>query len=1735
MRLLLIFFLLIVKIFPSQESTINSDPDFTVGGCVNAITGEYFAVETDLLVKCAQPFPINRVYSTETGWNFFPHIELEEIQKVAKINEDGKTVQKKRQRKLQFRDEFGTPICLRPTKHNGTSTYMLDYKNHHPTIVNTHKGIISGQTNLKNIKANYNEEHGVYRIYFGDGTKRYYGTNPNDNRKFRNKQLPNKRIAKYRTYLLFKEKLPNGNEIHYSYDKKSRLIKILIGCKNKEKKEYVEYGWVEISYTEKNRKYITSDHQEITYHLDGEKLTKITSTNSPEEIIIETPHQLTRRLTETGPYTKANFSLGKVESLFSIASSKPLYSFAYQKRAGATAAHTKVTDCLGNTTTYYWKSKGRPDKIIQPDKSAIQYIYGNRGKNHGDLLAILTLAPDGKCKKAISYSYDSNHNITTKTLWGNLSGQDKEPIQLDKNMIPVAGPSVSTYYTYNGRNLPILIKEPTERTTQITYHLKTNLPTSKLIYNRDKLQVREYYEYDLHNNLKTKTADDGTSEIFSNLENVTTRTITHYHLVQQGPALHLPEIIEESYWDPQTNTEKTLKKTHLEYDSNCRIKSKSIYDKDKNHCYTHYYQYDDHGNIVEENNPNGEITKYTYDHLDQCTKKIENAKGLITTYTYDPSGNLIEETQHGSNSKHHHYTFNPLGQKTTSTDPFGLKTTYTYDNRGNLTKTSNSIATTQTTYDFLGNPTTTIDSRGKQTKRTYNICGQVTKIIYPDNTTETFTYSPSGNLIEKVDQSSRRIQTTYDFQGRPLKKELLSQNNELLSQETNTYSAFHLLSHTDQGGRLTTYTYDAAGRKIKETFIDQETTYTYDPLSRIAEKSQKEQLTRYTYDNQNQILTESAHDLRENTLISQTTYTYDAHGNPKTITNGPSTEEFEYNAFNRLTTYTNPLGYQTTTDYEGLTKTTTDPEGRKTVQTYNSYQHLLSSAVYSPTETLIHEENFQRDPSGNLLRHIITIYDSNGPLRTTEIAYSYDEMGRLTSHTEADQKTTQYTYTVDGQEKTITKPDGTIIEKIYDDKGRHTSTKSNNIYYTFTYDQHDRCIESTDHIEKTKTKRTYDPYDNLTSEKFANGLTLTSTYTQNSQRKTLTLPDNRTVHYQYTPYHLKTVSFNGYTHTYDQYDHNFNPIEETFIANLGSQKHTYDRLNRERTRKNPYQTETHKTFDKVGNLTARTLNQKTYRYHYNDLNQLLSENDDTYSYDSLHNRLSKNDDDYTITTLNQIATTNESEFSYDLNGNPTNKKTPNQNITYKYDALDRLIQIKTPQTKTTYTYDPWHRRISKQNHYKQNGQWIANTPQHFIYDQENEIGQVENNTITQLRILGLGHGAEIGASILIELNNQTYLPLHTISGDISALINTKTNQPIETYTYNAFGEEQTTSTQNPWRFQSKRTDDTALVFFGRRYYSPQLGRFITPDPKGYSEGPNLYAYLNNNPLTQFDLYGLSIDRGGVIVPPGGKSFSPPTGKAVNIAAGVAHGAIDFSIDLAKFPCVITNLIYSSPGMVYNLCLGEDPFQDFSSRNQNIDACFDQATDIAFSFIPADTSSPYYQYSRTGTKLVGDAALLAVGVGAAYKGYQATRVGLALGSEVYTGAQTGKTFLKRSSSKLRIPQKTCAIKNSSWVLPKEGGGAFNGTRWYTEHALERMAPKTPQVMAELESRFIGRAKIASQKLNPQRFNEWCIKNTPKPRGIPPSVVEAEILQPGSTGVSVVLNENGHVITVIPGGS
>ena len=99
-------------------------------------------------------------------------------------------------------------------------------------------------------------------------------------------------------------------------------------------------------------------------------------------------------------------------------------------------------------------------------------------------------------------------------------------------------------------------------------------------------------------------------------------------------------------------------------------------------------------------------------------------------------------------------------------------------------------------------------------------------------------------------------------------------------------------------------------------------------------------------------------------------------------------------------------------------------------------------------------------------------------------------------------------------------------------------------------------------------------------------------------------------------------------------------------------------------------------------------------------------------------------------------------------------------------------------------------------------------------------------------------------------------------GNVISLTNpaVSANKAYTYYTYDAFGNllaKSGTSVTNPYQFQTKYTSPTiGLVNFGFRYYNHLIGRFITQDPLGMVDGPNLYVYLNNNPVNLIDPWGL---------------------------------------------------------------------------------------------------------------------------------------------------------------------------------------------------------------------------------------------------------------------------------------
>ncbi|MFN0065349.1 MAG: RHS repeat domain-containing protein [Chlamydiales bacterium] len=536
-----------------------------------------------------------------------------------------------------------------------------------------------------------------------------------------------------------------------------------------------------------------------------------------------------------------------------------------------------------------------------------------------------------------------------------------------------------------------------------------------------------------------------------------------------------------------------------------------------------------------------------------------------------------------------------------------------------------------------------------------------------------------------------------------------------------------------------------------------------------------------------------------------------------------------------------------------LTKTTTNPKGIQTIITYDSRgRETLRLKKNAKGEIIQRSESFY-NKNGNPIQLIHTIFLDAVPIKTITHYWEYGPLGRLERFVEAGEKETRYLYDTKGRLQTIVKPDGRKLIHAYDDCGRLARYHSTDFDYQYTYDPRNRVTSVLDALSNTCTRRTYDPLSNIVQETLANGLTFSNIYDIQGRRITCSLPDASTITYSYDGIYLYAISRNGYTHTYSgrnlegQMTHALSPAGEIGI--------TRDALGRYISLNAPHFSESGCQYDPTGNLIHYAFQDETGRadrhYTYDDLDQLIQEDSHRYQFDSILNRLKKDAYEYAINSLCQVTHDGKTSYTYDRCGSLISDDTR----TYSYDSLDRLIAVEEGDQKTAYTYDPFHRRLSKMSYLK--GRKLKTI--RYIWDGNHEIGTVdEQNRIQELRILGEGLGAEIGAAILYELNGKSYIPIHDHQGCIVTLIDPTTQKSVESYRYTAFGEEQTAGTRSPWRFSSKRTDEeTGFVFFGRRYYHSELGRWITQDPQGFGDGPNLYAYVHNCPLMEIDFYGLS--------------------------------------------------------------------------------------------------------------------------------------------------------------------------------------------------------------------------------------------------------------------------------------
>jgi len=117
-------------------------------------------------------------------------------------------------------------------------------------------------------------------------------------------------------------------------------------------------------------------------------------------------------------------------------------------------------------------------------------------------------------------------------------------------------------------------------------------------------------------------------------------------------------------------------------------------------------------------------------------------------------------------------------------------------------------------------------------------------------------------------------------------------------------------------------------------------------------------------------------------------------------------------------------------------------------------------------------------------------------------------------------------------------------------------------------------------------------------------------------------------------------------------------------------------------------------------------------------------------------------------------------------------------------------------------------------------------------------------------------------SYLVFLFYYTIANLHTILVvKANRHIEYKSDNIARAYTYDAFGNilSESGTLNSHSQYTGREYDsETELYYYRARYYDPQIGRFITPDPIGFKGGINFYSYVKNSPINFIDPLGLVI-------------------------------------------------------------------------------------------------------------------------------------------------------------------------------------------------------------------------------------------------------------------------------------
>jgi RHS repeat-associated protein len=884
--------------------------------------------------------------------------------------------------------------------------------------------------------------------------------------------------------------------------------------------------------------------------------------------------------------------------------------------------------------------------------------------------------------------------------------------------------------------------------------------------------------------------------------------------------------------------------------------------------------------IAQITSPSGRYIQFTYDSSLRVKTATDNI-GRQVQYTYDASGRLYQVTD--ANSGLWTYNYDTLNRMTTIEDPRSITyLTNTYTGAGMVYQ---QFLADQTSY-YQFNWTTTSNTQNTVFAYASGSGGpapyQVLNFRSCTTCNEGF-QTPLVSQVQVVDPRGYTRQVVFNQNGFPTSDTLALGKPE---QETTTYTYFadNLINTvTDQLDRITTYNFDVNANPTSITSSNG-TQFSGTPYSITASAS---------YDSM--------------------------FSNPLTVTDPlGNTTSINYDTYGNATSVTDPLGHQTTFGYNGLGLMTSMTDAMQdTTQFIYNLADLIGITDPLQNATTIFNDGVGRlvqrtDPLGNTTKYqynnlnqltqimdallgVTTLtYDLNGNLHTVLDArqqgtnnytlYSYDNFDHLQTRKDPLQRQENYVFDQLGNLTSFTDRRGKVSNYQYDGINRRTfagygfvspNYESTVNYY---YDGGNRLNKVVDSTSGTITP-VFDGLDRLVTETTPQGV-VNYTYDNDSRLQTATVSGQPTVDYYFDNASRLYQVTQGSTNTLIGYD-NANRRNSLTLPNGILLTYGYDNDSRVTG-----MTYTLGTTTAVGSLT--------------------------YQYDAAGRRtqiggsLAATGFPQAMTlaaydAANELSNWNGTTITPDANGNVLNDGV----AAYTWNARNQLIS----RGSTNFQYDSYGRRT------------LNAAGNNLLYEGWNAAQELSGTTPTANRSLG-------GIDEFFTRTDTTgaYSPITDALGSSLALTNSSGNITTQ-YGYDPFGNASSnggTST-NVFQYTGRENDGNGLYFYRARYYSPTFGRFISEDPIGFGDGPNVYSYVHNSPLNLRDPFGLSTSSAALCFLKGAANGA----AAAVIVGGVAAVAVTVGAPVAA----VTGIVLVA-GVAGGVATGWDIYSQTGVGNWN---------------------------------------------------------------------------------------------------------------------------------------------------------------------------------------------------------